>query len=164
MEIAIAVSVGVGAFVGIILGCYATRYDIALDRNIDDKLRELPSIFRDAQHSVKIATDFDARFFDQEIVKNAIGSAISNEVKVQFLTEAEAPEWYQQQESIDIKRVQTLSQHVMTIDNHHVRLERRHPPLEFGNRGSDIALIFSDFPALGERCSQEFDKLWMQTS
>ena len=164
MEIAIAISVGIGAIAGGIFAYCSRRHDIELDASIDDKLKELPSIFSGARVSLKIATDFDSRFFEKEIVKNAISNAISNGAKIQILTEHEAPVWYQQQTNIEIKNIQALDRHVMTIDKRHVRLERSHPPLEFGKTGGDIALIFNNFPALGERYSQEFDTLWIQTS
>jgi len=162
--IAVSVGIGIGAVAGIVLAHYASKHDIELDTCIKDKVKELPSVFRDARVSLKIATDFDPLFFDEEIVKSAIRDARSNGATIQFLTEAEVPAWYQQQEGIEIKRVQTLKQHVMTIDDCHVRLERPHMPLKFGKEQGDIALIFHRFPLLGERYSQEFDKLWTTTS
>ncbi len=164
MEIVIIVSVGVGAVAGGILAYYASREDIELDTSIKDKLRELPSVYRNAQVSIKVATDFDPLFFDKEIVKSAIRDARSNGATIQFLTEGEPPTWYQQQEGIEIKKVQTLSRHVMTIDDYHIRLERPHTPLQFGKKRGDIALIFHSFPLMGERYSQEFDQLWTRLS
>lgn len=164
MEFVIGVSVGVGIVAGVIMARCASKRNIELDTSIKDKLRELPDVFRGAQDSLKIATDFDPQFFDEDIVKSAIGDAISNGVTIQFLTEADAPIWYQEREGIQIKRVETLKHHVMTIDDHHVRLERPHMPLEFGKKQGDTALIFHDFPLLSKKYSLEFDELWTTLS
>ena len=160
MVISIIVSVAVGIVVGIVLARITNDYDVMLDKTISDKLSELPSIYAGAHKSIKIATDFDARFFDDQRVKGAIENAIKNGAKVMFLSEKEPLEWYKNKSGVDIKRVESLVRHTMIIDDHHVRLERSHEPLTFGDEKDHIALIFKGFPQLGEQLNSEFDNLW----
>lgn len=134
--------------------------DIALDKSIYDKVRELPSIYARAHKSIKIATDFDSKFFDDQRVSGAIEKAIGNGAKVMFLSEGEPPAWYKNKSGVDIKQVKSLTRHTMIIDEYHVRLEQPHEKLTFGGHKGDIALILKGFPQLGERLSSEFDDLW----
>lgn len=155
-------------FVGIIVGGVLVRlsrdHDVSLDKTIGDKLRELPPIFERAQRTIKIATDFDPSFFENQKVINALEKALTNGAKVEFLSEGDPPQWYREKEEIEIKQVEKLSCHLMVIDDHDIRLERPHEPRKFGAAKHDVALIFKDFPLLGQKYSKEFDNLWMQVS
>ena len=86
--------------IGVALGIvYSKRYDdVSLDASIEDKIRELPNIFRHARGTIKIATDFDKRFFNHRGVKEAIKKAIEGDVEVMFLTDQIPPSWYVNQE------------------------------------------------------------------
>ena len=48
----------------------------------------------------------------------------------------------------------------MVIDNRHLRIERPHNPLKFGDKPEDLAYILRDFPGLAKECSQKFDEVW----
>ena len=152
----IAVPVGVGC----ILGYVFRDYDTTLDKNITDKLKELPKYIANAGGSIKIATDFDPKFFDDERVKKSFERALERGVKIQFLTDMEPPEWYKNKKGIEIKRVERLRRHFWVVGNGCVRLERPHKPWEFGKRKEDIGVIYKDFPKLAEIYSNEFDALW----
>lgn len=154
-----------GLIIGIILSRDSDSYDIAIDRTIGDKLRELPPIFEEAQKTIKIATDFDSRFFREQKAKDAFSRAIANGAKVRFITECEpSDDWYKNNEGIQVKRVERLSRHIMVIDDAYIRLERPHKPCTFGDSKEDAALIFKDFPDLAQKYSNEFDVLWTKTS
>lgn len=153
-----------GVFGGTLLALLPRDHDISLDKTIDDKLRELPSIFEGAQRTIKIATDFDPRFFEKQRVINAFEKALTNGAKVEFISEGDPPQWYREKEEIKIKRVKRVSCHLMVVDDHNIRLERPHEPGKFGAEKLDIALIFKEFPLLGQRYSKEFDELWRQVS
>lgn len=143
---------------GTILAYLIKDKDIVLDRSIEDKLNELPSIYRNAKKSIKIATDFDARFFGNEEVKNALKEAIEDEVEVKILHERPAPEGY---EGIgDKKPILLLKQHVMIIDGNVVRLEVPHEPCKFGEKEEDFAFIYKGFPELASKAEETFDRLW----
>jgi uncharacterized protein YneF (UPF0154 family) len=154
----------VGLILGIILSRDSDSYDIAIDRTIGDKLRELPPIFEGARGTIKIATDFDSKFFDKQKVKDAISKAIQNGARVQFITECKPADWYKSTQGIEIKKVDQLSRHIMVIDNDYIRLERPHEPCKFGESKDDAALIFKDFPELAQKYSIGFDSLWTKTS
>ena len=137
----------------------------SLDKKIGDKLKELPRLYERAQGTIKIATDFDSRFFDDKRVKSGISKAMENGAKVMFLSESKnIPSWYTGQKEIEIKHTKKLENHLMIIDDRHVRLEHTHEPLKFGDKAEDVAFIFKDFPKLAERCSQRFDVLWKKAS
>ena len=155
---------GLGIIGGIALAWHSKNYDIAFDRKITDKLEELPPLFERAEAAIELATDFDPRFFDEQIVKDSIKKAISNGAKVRVLTDGEINTWYNIKDKIQIKKVEKLSRHTMIIDSRHVRLERPHPKGTFGNRFFDIALIFKDFPQLASKIGKEFDQLWTSSS
>lgn len=154
----------VGLFLGVVLVRLPRDHDISLDKTIGDKLRELPPIFEGAQRTIKIATDFDPSFFEDQRVINAFEKALTNGVKVEFISEGDPPQWYRKKEEIKIKQVKRLSSHLMVVDDHNIRLERPHPPGKFGADKRDVALIFKEFPLLGQRYSEEFDELWRQVS
>jgi len=153
-----------GIVVGAILAYYSKDHDVSFDKNITDKLNELPKIFESSHKTIKVATDFDPRFFDDERVKKSIGKALERGSKIMFLTEGKPPVWYTEQKKIEIKRVEKLPFHLMVIDDRHVRLERPHEPGRFGESKEDVALIFKDFPRLSKRYSQRFDELWRTVS
>lgn len=163
MVIITILSVGIGIVIGIVLAKKAERYDILLDTSISDKLNELPPIYAKAHRSIKIATDLDARFFNDQRVKEAIENAVGNGAKVMFLSEGEPPPWYKDKKDkgdIDIKLVEKLPRHTMVIDEYHSRVERPHVPLTFGGHKDDVAILLKGFPKLGEQLSLEFDDLW----
>ena len=160
MAIVMILVVGLGVIAGLILTRVSQNDDVTLDRTIDDKVRELPPIFKKARVSIKIATDFDERFFDKQEVKDSLEQAVRNGAKVKFLSEAEPISWYENRAGIEIKRVQRLEHHVMVVDNRHTRLERPHKPSSFGDSKGDVALIFKNFPKLGTTYNEEFDNLW----
>jgi len=164
LSLAIGIGIGIGIAGGLFLAWRSWRNDIALDRKISDKLDELPPLYKNADTTIKIATDFDPQFFDDERVKCAIEKALENGAEVKFLTDQEVPTWYSNHAKIEIKRVGKLQRHIMVIDGHHTRLERPHPPCRFGNRRFDIALIFKDFPQLAGKIEKEFDRWWMTPS
>jgi hypothetical protein len=133
-----------GGITGWVLGHRFKDYYISLDEKIDDKLDEIPKLFEHARKCIKIATDFDKRFFDYPEVKRSIEAALLRGVKVRILCEGDPPEWYRR-EGIEIKRVQKLPHHMMVIDERHARVESPHEPLKFGERS---ALVFKDFPGI----------------
>lgn len=169
-ENTLPIVVVIGAILGSTIS-YITRYDdTALDRNIKDKIRELPPLFRRAQKNIEIVTDFDYEFFDHEEVKSSIETAVKKGCKVRILFEKtlynEPPKFYkdlQEEGKIEIKETDRVPRHIMVIDECHVRLEKPHPGRAFGDK-RDIAIIYKGFPQLGKRYSEEVDKLWTQLS
>lgn len=153
-----------GVVGGALLALLPRDHDISLDRAMHDKLRELPLIFEGAQRTIKIATDFDPRFFEKQRVINAFEKALTNGAEIQFISEGDPPQWYKKKEGIEIKRVKRVSCHLMVVDDHNIRLEHPHEPGKFGADKLDGALIFKEFPLLGQRYSKEFDELWRQVS
>lgn len=149
---------------GAVLSLCREGDDIALDVNMSDKLRELPPIFRDAQVTIKIATDFDPEFFDTQTVKAAIEKALEKGVKIKVLSEGEPSEWYRNQGQIEIRGVDRLPYHLMVIDDCHIRTERPHKPLGFGEKIDDVALILKGFPETARRYEGAFDRLWDRAS
>lgn len=164
MAIVMILVVGLGVIAGLILTRVSQNDDVTLDRTIDDKVRELPPIFKKARASVRIATDFDERFFGRQEVKDSLEQAVINGAKVMFLSEAKPISWYEGREGIEIKRVQKLEHHVMVVDGRHTRLERPHKPSSFGKGKGDVALIFKNFPELGTTYNEEFHSLWTTLS
>jgi len=164
MELIPILLISLGGVLGGILAYYSKDSDVSLDRNVGDKLNELPKIYERAREAIKVATDFDKRFFDDPRVKKGIEKAISNGAKVKFLCERDPPEWYEKQKGMKIKRVKKLPSHIMIIDDRHVRLERPHEPLNFGKAKEDVAFIFKDFPRLAKKYSERFDDLWTKLS
>lgn len=164
MPLAVGIGIGIGIAGGLFLAWRSWRNDIALDRKISDKLDELPPLFEYAENAIKIATDFDPKFFEEEKVKCAIEKALENGAEVKFLTDEEIPTWYSNHAKIETKRVKKLQRHIMVVDDRHTRLERPHKPCRFGERRFDIALIFKDFPQLAGKIDREFDRLWMTSS
>lgn len=153
----------VGGVLGIVLTYVGRNKDVCLDVNIRDKIRELPQIFERAQRTIKIATDFDKRFFDTKEVKGAIKEAVEKGMKVRFISEGDPPRWYENQrksKKLEIKRVRKLSGHVMIIDSRHIRIERPHPSGEFGDRKEDVAFIIKDSPKFCREYDQKFDEIW----
>jgi hypothetical protein len=143
----VAIPVGIGCILG-----YAFRdYDTTLDTNIVDKLKELSKYIANAGGSIKMATDFDPRFFDDERVKKSFERALRRGVKVQLLTDMEPPEWYKNKDGIEIKRVERLQYRFWVIGNGCVRMEKE----------NGIGVIFKDLPKLAEIYGNEFDILWM---
>ena len=149
---------------GTLVSLYREGDDIALDVNMSDKLRELPPIFRNAQVTIKIATDFDPDFFNTEKVKVTIEGALERGVKIKVLSEREPPEWYINQGQIEIRRVDKLPYHLMVVDDCHIRTEHPHEPLEFGEKIDDVALILKGFPETARRYEGAFDRLWDKAS
>lgn len=164
MEVILLPLLGIGVIIGAVLALSSKNNDIEFDKSVPEKVRELPGLFEAARTSIKIATDFDTRFFDTEAVRNAIEKALGNGVKVQFICEAEPSAWYKDKDGIEIKRVEKVSPHVMMIDGLHIRLETPHEPLQFGKRKEHGALVFRGFPALVTKYNQEFDTLWIKQS
>ena len=164
MIVVVSVAGVIGIAIGWFLSYGADDYDIALDRTMKDKLRELPPLYDRAEKSIDIATDFDSKFFDAVEVKTAIGDAVARGVTVRLITECDPLEWYNNQSGIQIKRVGRLSRHIMVIDGKHFRLERPHTRSAFGDKKYDGVLIFKDFPVLASRYSNEFGELWTKSS
>lgn len=154
------IAIALGIAVGVFLALRSNNYHIALDRNIDDKLVELPSIYACARKSIDISTDFDSDFFGDQRVKDAIENAVRNGAYVRIITEKEPLEWYVNNEQIKIKRVHELQHHRMIIDRIDVRIEKAHHGRGFGQDKNDIALICKGFPKLAKNCSEEFERLW----
>jgi len=153
----------VGAVLGVVYIYLKRNDDISLDTSIKDKIRELPAIFEHARETIKIATDFDKRFFNDTRVKKGIKKAIEKGVEIKFLTDQDPPKWYVRQaekEKLKIKRIRKLPSHWLVVDDRHLRLERPHEPLKFGHRPEDFAYILKNFPRLGKECSQKFDEFW----
>jgi len=153
-----------GVIGGVVLVWLPKDHDVSLDKTIGDKIRELPPIFEDARRTIKIATDFDRSFFDNQTVINAFEKALTNGAKIEFISEGAPPKWYIEKEGIKIKQVKKLSSHLMIVDAHNVRLEQPHEPGKFGVDKPGVALIFKEFPLLGQKYSEEFDELWRQVS
>ena len=161
-----------GGVLGGLLTYFAKDYDIALDTSVRSKLDELPDFYRHARKTIKIATDFDPRFFNDERVKDGIEKAIENGVRIKFLYEgkrlpSKLSEWYEKQavkNKIEIRRAEKLPSHLMVVDGCHLRLERPHELLKFGEKKGDVAFILRDFPALAGVYSQRFDDLWTKSS
>jgi hypothetical protein len=153
--------VGVTIAIGLILYQLTKDEDIALDKNMADKLRELPEIYGNAQKSIKIATDFDPKFFNDDKVKGVLKKAYDCKVEIKIITEGPIVEDYK--DIAEIKRIDKLNQHIMVIDGADVRLEKPHCGHCFGDNKKDIAFILKGFPDLGNKAEQVFDKLWLST-
>ncbi|MFH1560488.1 MAG: hypothetical protein ABID84_03655 [Chloroflexota bacterium] len=164
MEFVAVGSLLLGILVGAILSSRSRGFDVALDRNMKDKLKELPPLFERAHATIDIATDFDDHFFGDEKVKQSLKSAIDRGAKIRFLTEREALDWYKDQAQIEIKCVEKLPYHTMVVDDRIVRVEKPHEPLTFGEDKHDVALIFKGFPTLAAKYGREFQKLWTTLS
>ncbi|GAF96645.1 unnamed protein product, partial [marine sediment metagenome] len=104
MVIAVGVLAFMGVVGGIILVKYSCKHDVTLDKDICDKLDEIPPIFKQAKEAIKISTDFDPRFFNDTRVMNAFGTAIAKGTRVAFLTDKNPPQWYRDHSEIEIKQ------------------------------------------------------------
>jgi hypothetical protein len=164
MDIIILSAVAVAGLLTAILHRYFIKDDILEDTSIRSMLGELPRLIRGARRSIKIATDFEPTFFDDERVRTAIAEALANKVQVEFLSERDPPEWYKEQQGIKIKQVKGLPYHLWVIDAHHVRFERPHGGRQFGTEREDIGLVLEGFPKLGSKHEERFEELWQTSS
>lgn len=146
------------AIIGIIVAYFVRDSDVALDHSLGQMIDELPEFLANAHSNIRIATDFDSRFFDNDRVKKAFATAIGHRVDVKIITEKPPLEWYAKAK-IKTKMTDKLARHVMIMDGLHVRVEKRHEPLKFGRRG-DSGLLYRNFPALAGRWAAVFDKAW----
>jgi hypothetical protein len=153
--------VGITIVFALILYQLRKDEDIALDKNMADKLRELPEIYGNAQKSIKIATDFDPRFFNDSKVKETLKKAHNCKVEIRILTEGSILKEYE--DIAEIKKIEKLNQHIMVIDGVDVRLEKPHCGRCFGDDKKDIAFILKGFPDLGSKAEKVFDELWQLT-
>jgi hypothetical protein len=156
----------IGIVSGSILGYLLRDHDSMLDKDILDKVEEIPNFIESAGEKIKIATDFDKRFFGNERVIESFKKALEKGVKVQILTEGNPLKEYEEMKKMGmkIKRVQRLPQHFMVLGIGAVRLEKPHEPGKFGRRKGDIGIIYKDCPKLAEACSEKFDQLWKKYS
>lgn len=138
----------------------------SLDKNIEDKLHELPKLCEHAR-TIKIATDFDIRFFGRKEVIDAFRRAAERGAEIKFITDAKTlPKEYMDLQSkgkMQIKFVERLNKHLWVIDDAIVRVEAPHEPGRFGE-GKSRALILKNLPEFGKECGREFDEAWMKVS
>jgi hypothetical protein len=150
--------VGITIIVALIIYQLTKDEDIALDKNMADKLKELPEIYSGAQKNIKIATDFDPKFFGEDKVKEVLKKASESKVEIKIITEGPIIEDYK--DIAEIKKIGKLNQHIMIIDGIDIRLEKPHYGHCFGSDKKDIAFILKGFPDLGKKAEKVFDELW----
>lgn len=149
--------IGGAVVFGLIISQLTKDEDISLDRNMKDKLKELPSIYKKARKSIKIATDFDERFFGDKRVREALKTASECGVEIKIISERPILEDYK---GIgEIRKIDQLAQHIMIIDGATLRIEKPHICQDFGKK-KDIAFILKGFPKLGLKAEKVFDNLW----
>jgi len=152
------VLIAVAVVIGVVAAYYVRNSDVAPDSNLKAMLHELPQFYENAHKSIRIATDFDARFFEDDRVKRTLSSAAGRGVDVRIITEGQPSEWYGKQ-GFKMKEVERLARHVMIIDECHVRLEKPHDPGQFGKEG-DLGMLYRNFPILATKWSDLFDQAW----
>jgi hypothetical protein len=140
----ISVLIGGGA-----IGYIFRDYDMAYSDLIHDT-RNISNYIENAGGSIKIATDFESKFFEDENVKSSLEKALKRGVEIKFLTEkrAKIPEWYKNIRGIEIRYVEKLPNHFMVIGNGCVRL------------GKNKGMIYKDFPTLVLLYNEDFNERW----
>ena len=177
---AVIIAIAIGAIGAFPMAYYGRDNYSELDKNIKDKLKELPKLCMNAK-SIKIATDLDPRFFGKKEAISAFRKAAEDGAEIKFIIEVEEEQLckkfneYLNKKKIDvgfeeyenlnkegkikIKFVKKLNKHLWVIDDNIVRIEEPHEPLRFG-KGAGI--LFKGFPNFGGACSEEFDEAWVK--
>jgi hypothetical protein len=153
----------IGAFIAYLF----RNREIALDP--EESINPLARIFAQATSAIKIATDFDPKFFNHEEVIKGLKRAIDNKVEIKILYEGEClPDglsgWYEKQAkqgNIEIRHLEKLPYHLMVIDNRHVRLPSSYL---LGLKKSNMGLVFKNSPTVAKSYNQRFDELWKKAS
>lgn len=179
----VLIAIVVAAAIALPMAYFNRDVHTTLDKKIEDKLKELPKFCENAK-TIKIATDFDPRFFGKKEVVEAFKKAVEEGAEVKFITDVSRDELreaygrlkgegkidfdfkeYEELEKggkIKIKFVKKLNKHLWIFDDAIVRVESPHARFKFGKEG--IGLIFKNFPKFGRACSAEFDEAWRATS